>query len=78
MGQLLRKQPANLKDMTPEELRVEAARRETVDVNAEEDITVLRERCENLIYIREHLKAKNTELKQMLTEAQVCSTLFNV
>lgn len=57
--------------MTPEELRVEAARRETVDVNAEEDITVLRERCENLIYTREHLKAKNTELKQMLTEAQV-------
>ena len=71
LGQLLRKPESSLKDMTPEELRVEAARRETVDVNAEEDITVLRERCENLIYAREHLKAKNTELKQMLTEAQV-------
>lgn len=57
--------------MTPEELRVDAARRETVDINAEEDISVLRERCEQLIYAREHLKAKNTELKQMLTEAQV-------
>eukprot|EP00892_Ulva_mutabilis_P003167 jgi/Ulvmu1/12851/UM098_0036.1 len=73
LGQLLRKQPSSLKDLTPEELRVEAARRETVDVNAEEDVTVLRERCEQLIYAREHLKAKNTELKQMLTEAQTRS-----
>jgi hypothetical protein len=67
------KPPASLKDLSPQELQIEAARRETVEIKAQEDLDTLREHAVNLVFAREVLKAKNNELKQMLTDSQVCS-----
>jgi hypothetical protein len=75
LSNLLRnvKPPGDLKDLSPEELRVEAARRETVELRAEVDLDKLREHAVQLVYARELLKAKNNELKQMLTDSQARS-----
>lgn len=67
------KPPSSLKDLSPDELRIEAARRETVEIKGEQDLDTLREHAVNLVYARELLKAKNNELKQMLTDSQVSS-----
>ena len=76
MNNLLRnKPPCNLKDLSPEELHIEAARRETLEIKAGQDIDTLKEHAVNLVYARELLKAKNNELKQMLSESQVRNLL---
>ena len=76
MNNLLRnKPPSNLKDLSPEELRIEAARRETLEIKAGQDIDTLKEHAVHLVYARELLKAKNNELKQMLSESQVRNLL---
>lgn len=76
MNNLLRnKPPSNLKDLSTEELRIEAARRETLEIKAGQDIETLKEHAVNLVYARELLKAKNNELKQMLSESQVRNLL---
>lgn len=65
--------PNGLKDLSPQELQIEAARREVLEIKGEQDLGTLHEHAVSLVYARELLKAKNNELKQMLTESQVIS-----